>query len=566
MPLTKVSGLLLTTDQTVRTASISAAAITSDKIAVLNTLSAQSIDLINLPINDNIAPIVRVGEFDRTTGNRGFSGIFISYDETSHFLGLSAQFEPAAGIPVLAIGSNGIVQIRNLSAGNVQIESGNSNFHNIVSLRATNETTDNLFVTNNITVSSLSARRAYLESSSHTNLSAFTLTASSLIFPTIFPNNTTQLAPAFTGYRNKIINGDFRINQRYIGYPVAEGAADTNVFVADRWFIRHNHPSTTTVQLISAADSSAFTGDLLPAGFASGLQINVTAGAATGTNDYYVIRQVVEGNLVRDLNFGTTLARNITISFWVRSSSASNYNLAIQNRDLNRSYVIPFQVGVANTWEFKSFVIPGSTTGFWRNDELAGLVLTITLGAGNSNVTDAFTWVSNANVATTTISNALLGSVNNFMITGVQIEVGTAPTPFEERNYATELALCQRYFVRKGRGSGVTIAIGVVTTANTLCRFLVECPQPLRIAPTASNISFNSAPATNNALVPTGAPAASPAPIILGGFSQNQFSMAITTSSAGGTQGLSTILIDSNGNGWLDVNVDYIGSLARPVD
>jgi len=339
MPLTKVSGLLLTTDQTVRTASISAAAITSDKVAILETLSAQSVDLIKLPANDDVGAVIRIGEWDRTPGtdNRGFSGVYISYDELTHLLGVSAQFEPAAGVPIAYIGSSGTIQTLNLSAYNAQIDFGNSNRHNVSDLRVTNETVENLFATTNITVSSLSARKAYIEDSLHTNLSAFALTASSLIFPTTFPNVTTQLAPAFTGFRNRIINGDFRINQRYAGYPIAEGSNDTNVFVADRWLIRHTHPSTTTIQLISAADSMLLTANVLPAGFTSGLQINVTVGASTGTNDYYVIRQIIEGNFVRDLNFGTTLARNITISFWVRSSSASNYNLAIQNRDLNRT-------------------------------------------------------------------------------------------------------------------------------------------------------------------------------------------------------------------------------------
>lgn len=562
MPLTKVSGLLLTTDQTVRTASISAAAITSDKVAVLNTLSAQSLDLISLPINDDVNPVIRIGEWDRTAGtdNRGFSGIFISYNETSHLLGLSAQFEPGAGVPALFIGSNAVTQVRVLSSNIAQIDVGNSIFHNFTNIRATTETVDTLFATTNITVSSLSARKAYIEDSLHTNLSAFALTASSLIFPTTFPNVTTQLAPAFTGFRNRIINGDFRINQRYAGYPIAEGSNNTNVFVADRWLIRHTHASTTTIQLISAADSTLLTANVLPAGFTSGLQINVTAGASTGTNDYYVMRQIIEGNFVRDLNFGTTLAKNITISFWVRSSSASNYNLAIQNRDLNRTYVVPFQVSVANNWEYKTFVIPGAPTGTWRYDELAGLVLTITLGGGNSVITDPNIWQSNANVASSTISNALLAGVNNFMITGVQLEAGTNPTPFEERGYNTELALCQRYFFRAGgRNTNLPIMQFVFTAASTGLGVL-ECPEPLRIAPSTSNITLNNLEAS-----PTGGGTVT-LTSVNSVLNQNRVGLTLG-GMTGGTQNFSSILRDkSTGLSFLDVNVDYVGSVDRPVD
>ena len=562
MPLTKVSGLLLTTDQTVRTASISSAAITSDKVAVLNTLSAQSLDLIYLPINDGIDPVMRIGEWDKTPGtdNQGFSGVYISYNELTHVLGVSAKFEPHAGIPVLYIGNNGITQALNLSALNAQIDIGNSNRHSIADLRVSNETTENLFVTNNITVSSLSARKAYIEESLHTSLSAFTLTASSLIFPTTFPNVAVQVAPAFTGFRNKIINGDFRINQRYTGYPIAEGAVDTNVFVADRWFIRHNHPSTTTIQLISAVDSTGLTSNLLPAGFATGLQINITAGASTGTNDYYVLRQVIEGNFAKDLNFGTSFARNINVSFWVRSSSASIYNLAIQNRDLNRTYVLPFQINAANTWEFKTLTVPGSPTGTWRYDELAGLVLTITLGAGNSNTTDAATWMSNANVATTTISNTLLGSVNTFMITGIQLEAGSVATPFEERGYLTELSLCQRYFFRAGgRNANLPIAQFAFNAASTGIGIL-ECPAPLRIAPSTTNINFN-----NLECSPTGGAAPTLAGIWSSG-NQNRIGLNIS-GMTGGSSGLSSILRDkTTGSSFLDVNVDYVGSVGRPVD
>ena len=44
------------------------------------------------------------------------------------------------------------------------------------------------------------------------------------------------------------------------------------------------------------------------------------------------------------------------------------------------------------------------------------------------------------------------GGFDYFDVTGVQLEKGSVATPFEVRPYATELALCQRYFETGSRG------------------------------------------------------------------------------------------------------------------
>ena len=99
------------------------------------SLSARFLDLIHLPANDGTNPVIRIGEIDNTTGNAGFSGMYISYNETTNTFGISAQFAPAAGVPAVSIDRNG-----NIGAGNaapapntaIAVPGGNSNQWNSV--------------------------------------------------------------------------------------------------------------------------------------------------------------------------------------------------------------------------------------------------------------------------------------------------------------------------------------------------------------------------------------------------------------------------------------------------
>jgi hypothetical protein len=69
----------------------------------INSISSRNIDMLHSPANDGTNPVLRIGEIDFATGNAGFSGVFMSYNESTNVFGISSQFAPGAGLPVLSI-------------------------------------------------------------------------------------------------------------------------------------------------------------------------------------------------------------------------------------------------------------------------------------------------------------------------------------------------------------------------------------------------------------------------------------------------------------------------------
>ena len=73
-------------------------------------------------------------------------------------------------------------------------------------------------------------------------------------------------------------------------------------------------------------------------------------------------------------------------------------------------------------------------------------------------------------------------TINNndyFTLTGVQLEKGSVATPFEVRPYATELALCQRYYYQWNS----TLAYGVLgySTATNASNSILMLPFPVQM-------------------------------------------------------------------------------------
>ena len=233
--------------------------------------------------------------------------------------------------------------------------------------------------------------------------------------------------------RNRIINGDMRINQR------GASVTTSSTYVTDRWQWDNN---TTSATLTFAQSSTA------PTGFTNSLGITVgTADTSIAAGDLVDFRQYIEGNNVADFGLGTASAVSFTVSFWVRSSVTGTYGASFRNSDSSRVYVSTFVINAANTWEYKTITVAGDTTGTWYTDNQRGLGMNICLAGGSNYQTTAGVWTATGNYRTTSAqANFLATTGATFYITGVQLEAGSVATSFERRSYGTELQLCQRYY------------------------------------------------------------------------------------------------------------------------
>jgi hypothetical protein len=238
------------------------------------------------------------------------------------------------------------------------------------------------------------------------------------------------------GFRNRVINGDMRIDQRNAGANVAI-ANNASSYITDRF--RADAPADQSMTFQQQTS-------VVPTGFTNALK--VTAGTATtNVSNQPGLFHFVEGYNTADLGFGTANAKTITLSFWVRSSLTGTFGVCFENNDGNRAYIASYTINVADTFEYKTITIAGDTSGTWNTTNQRGISVIFDLGYGT-------TWSAAASSAWANLSNdrGLTGGAKlaantgaTWYMTGCQLEVGSTATNFDVRSYGTELALCQRY-------------------------------------------------------------------------------------------------------------------------
>ena len=240
------------------------------------------------------------------------------------------------------------------------------------------------------------------------------------------------------GRRNIVINGAMNVSQR--GSSFSQVA--NNEITVDRFGLIH--PYSTNFDVSQSTDS--------PDGFSKSYKLDINVvDSSIGSGQYVAIRQRIEAQNLQQLAFGTSAAKPITLSFYVRSNKTGTFAINIQQTDNSSKQVsAPYTINSANTWERKTFTFAGDTSGVINDDTGTGLTVIWWLSAGstyNSGTSrSTFTTHADADAAVGCNVNILDSTDNNFYLTGVQLEVGSEATAFEHRSFGEELQLCKRYF------------------------------------------------------------------------------------------------------------------------
>jgi hypothetical protein len=197
--------------------------------------------------------------------------------------------------------------------------------------------------------------------------------------------------------------------------------------------------------------------------------VHIADGAVTSAKlDTNIAIDAIEGQDLQNLAKGTSDAKQVTLSFWVKSNVTGTYAGLLWDAPNSRLNSKSYTVNSSGVWEYKTIVFSGDQTGAIDDDNTEGLAVKLILGAGT-------TWTGGAEGISPISGNQnryaasqavnVAASVSNYwQITGVQLEVGSVATEFEHRSYGEELALCQRYY-QHSNGTGAHPTNGADATS-----------------------------------------------------------------------------------------------------
>jgi len=266
------------------------------------------------------------------------------------------------------------------------------------------------------------------------------------------------------GNRNLIINGAMQVDQRGSYTITTTGSPEYGG--PDRF---HMWSYTSTEQVVGDVTQSTD----VPSGngFGYSRKFDVTtAESAVASAEALIMAQLIEAQNLQHLEYGTSSAKDVTMSFWIKSTKTGTYCFFINQEDGSRIYVKEYTVNASDTWEKKIITIPGDASGTINNDNGRGLWVGWVLMAGTDRQGTANAWrATGADYATSNQVNAVDSASNNIYLTGVQLEVGDTATDFEHRSYGDELAKCQRYFHSVTVGADNSpVAVGAYYNATSV--------------------------------------------------------------------------------------------------
>ena len=245
--------------------------------------------------------------------------------------------------------------------------------------------------------------------------------------------------------RNLIINGAMQVAQRG-----TSSSSNSGGMTVDRFGV---YPSNTdeapTFEQVDVASGTT----PYNLGLTKALKVtngNQTSGA--GADDNIRILYKLESQDLRNSGWNyLSSSSNVTLSFYVKSSVAQNFNFSLRTKDgPDRGYAYETGSLSADTWTKVTKTIPGSSILQFDNDNGPGLELNfwLFLGTNSTGTRTLNAWHSYDSSTITPDQTSTWYTTNDatFELTGVQLEVSDHATSFEHISFNQELILCQRYF------------------------------------------------------------------------------------------------------------------------
>ena len=280
------------------------------------------------------------------------------------------------------------------------------------------------------------------------------------------------------GSKNLIINGNCSVAQR------GDQTGLSNAYCGvDRYtFITNSSARVTGKQNGSSVEN----------GFANALHLDVTtADASAGSSDYAYVRQYIEGQNLQHLKWGTSSAKPLTLSFYVKSPKTGTHWVEIYSYDAAKFKSASYTVNSADTWEKKTLSFSGETGTAIADDNTSGILVGWWLMAGTTYTSGTHggdVWhTTHANRVPNQV-NTMDNTSNNFYLTGVQLEIGEKVTAFEHEPYETTLRKASRYYTEISRADNNTAHLVGYVQTSAVERYSFHVP--MRTAPSITETNF----------------------------------------------------------------------------
>jgi hypothetical protein len=272
-----------------------------------------------------------------------------------------------------------------------------------------------------------------------------------------FTWTTPSVGPTYVAGKNGILNSNFSVAQRGTSFTAA------SVYTLDRWFC--DGQSNRTISQVVTGDTT----NLPFIQYAGRVQRN------SGTTGTTAIGLSYSLETLDSIRFA---GQTVTLSFYARAGanfSATSSHLSTrlysgtgtnQRRDFSTGFTgeatpISQNAVLTTTWQRFSYSATVASTA----TELAVQLFSTPTGTAGAN--------------------------DYFEVTGVQLEIAASVSSYSPNasSYQSELAACQRYYIRTTNSGAAVIATLGLGANSTLSRVPISLPTTMRIAPTSLDFS-----------------------------------------------------------------------------